>query len=211
LADLVIPKEHRSPLNKIRSIPEGSFPAFLSALEKSPDLIPAVPGVLPEAAEEITNVVKELYGVRTYFDMDVSEFVSALAESLQESEGTAFSVDEVPKFKERLTKLLTIDSVSITLKATSLRREYERRFCTARIMTDARPIYSEDPLRAPSAVLINHNLRISYHDDSPHLKEIYFAMDSDDVAGLREVLDRAEEKAKSLVSIFKAANLRIVD
>jgi len=211
LSGLTIPKEHRPPLIKILAIPEPSFDAFVSALEKSPNSVPAAQSISSDDAEEIRDVIKELYGVRTYFDMDVSEFVLALAEDLQETEPTAFPITEVAKFNGRLTKLLTIDSVSIALKATSLKREYERRFCTARIMTDARPIYGEDPLHAPSAVLITHNLRVSYHDDSSHLKEIYFAMDSDDVADLQEVLDRADSKAKSLVSIFAAANVRVVD
>jgi hypothetical protein len=161
-----------------------------------------------DEAEAVQEAVTELYRVREFFSMEVPEFVSGIAESLQETE--SFPVAELPAFKERLTKLLTLDSVSIATKAASLKLEFERRFCSARILTDARPVYGVDPSSRPDAVMIIHTLRISYHDDTSELREVYITMDDDDLITLRELLDRAEDKAKSLQSVFKAINVPVV-
>jgi hypothetical protein len=208
LAALAIPDEHKSALNKIRTMPEESLQPFVLGLERSPGTAPSAKGLAPDEAEQIKQVITELYRVRTYFDMGVSEFASAIAEALQEAD--SFPVAEVNRFKERLEKLLSIDSVSVAVKAQSLKQEYERRFCSARILTDARPVYGDDPSVPPSAAIIFHNLRISYHDDLSNLREIYIVMDGDDITTLRALLDRADMKAKSLESVFEAAKVKIV-
>lgn len=208
MADLTVPKEHQPGLNKIRTIPEESLRALVSALELFPSDVPSIQGLSFDDAEEIHEAVMELYRVREFFAKEVPEFVSGIAESMQEEE--AFPATELPAFKERLTRLLTMDSVSVAAKAEYLKLEYERRFCTARILTDARPIYGADPSKAPSAAMIMHTLRISYHDDTSQLREVYIAMDNDDVTTLRDLLIRAEAKAKSLESVFTAAKVKVV-
>jgi hypothetical protein len=208
LADLTVPKEHQPILNKIRMMPEESLRSLVSAFERSPEGVASVQGLSSDEAEGIRQVVMELYRVREFFDMGVSEFVSDIATDLQEVE--AFPVAELPALKERLTKLLAIESVSIASKAASLKVEYERRFCSARMLTDARPIYGVDPSKPPAAGMITHTLRISYHDNTSQLREFYVALDGDDIATLRSVLDRADVKAKSLESIFATAKVKIV-
>jgi hypothetical protein len=189
-------------------MPEESVQALVVSLERSPDAVPSVQGLSSDEAEKIQEVVMELYRVREFFDMDLPEFVSDIAESLQEE--TDFPANELPSFKERLTRLLSIGPVSLSSKAASLKLEYERRFCSARILTDARPIYGTDPSKPPSGVMIMHTLRMSYHDNTSQMREFYIAMDSDDVATLRTLLDRADDKAKSLESLFASSNVTIV-
>lgn len=208
MAELSIPEEQQPALNRIRTMPEESLRAFASAMERSPNTVPSVQGLSPDEAEMIQEAVMELYRVREFFSMEPPAFVEDMAESLQELEG--FPAAELPAFKERLTRLLTMDSVSIAAKAASLKLEYERRFCTARILTDARPIYGADPSQPPDAAMIMHVLRISYHDDTSDLREVFIAMDGDDVTTLRDLLDRAEKKAQSLQSVFAAANVKVV-
>ncbi len=208
MADLTVPKEHQPILNRIRTMPEAAVRALVAALEASPGAVPSIQGLSPEDAETIKDVLMDLYRVRGFVDMELPEFVSNIAASLQETEG--FPSAEMRAFEERLTRLLNIESVSVGSRAASLKIEYDRRFCTARLMTDARPIYGADPAMAPSAVMIMHTLRISYHDDTSELREFYVAMDADDVATLRTLLNRADVKAKSLGSVFAAANVKIV-
>jgi len=203
---LKIPQEQLPALEKIRTIPEKSLLGFAAALKSSPDTVPSIPELSAEDAERIKTAVTELYSVRSYFDIEVPQFVSAVAEALQE----ILHVDHTDDFKARLTKLLTIDSMNLTVKALSLKNEYEHIFCTARILTDARPVYGEDLTSPPPAVMIIHTLRISYHDESSRLREIYLAMDSDDIKALKEILDRAEAKSKSLQGLFGAAKVRVV-
>ena len=210
MADLTIPKEHQPILNQIRTIPEGALRSLVSSLEQFPtEGLSPVQGLSTENAEAIEEVVRELYRVREFLDMEVPEFVMDIAASLQEAE--SFPATELPAFMERLTKLLTIEAVSTESKAASLKVEYERRFCSARIMTDARPIYGTDPAKPPVAGMITHTLRIAYHDNTSQLREFYIAMDRDDITTLRAILDRADVKAKSLESVFAASNVRTID
>lgn len=182
--------------------------ALVSAFELSPDGGSSEQGLSSKETEAIREVVLELYRVREFFGMEAPEFASEIAQAVQEVQ--PFPADELPSFRDRLTRLLTIESVNIAVKAASLKLEYERRFCTARILTDARPVYAVDPSRPPSAAMIMHTLRISYHDDTSELREVYIAMDRDDMTTLRDLLDRAEEKASSLESLLAEAGVRIV-
>lgn len=204
---LKIPQEQLPALEKFRTIPLKSLQAFISALQSSPDKIPSVPELSTEDAEQLKDAVTQLYSVRAYFDVDIPEFVSDIADALQEQ----FHIESTEDFKNRLTALLTIDSISVSVKAQSLKAEYQRTFCTARIVTDVRPVYGSDISSIPSAAMIIHMLRISYHDESTQVREVYIAMDSDDVNALREILDRADVKAKSLEKLLQSAKVRIIN
>lgn len=207
MAELAIPKEQRPLLNRIRTISEDSFNALVGLLEGK--IAPSFTGTERHELEELKDLVTELYSVRAYFHMTVEQFAAATATALQETE--AFHSDQVGAFKQRLQRLLTIPSVSISQKAESLKAEYEHIFSTARILTDARPVYSADLSKPPTAALIIHTLRVSYLDETSRNREIYFAMDDDDIAMLRELLDRAKSKSKSLESVFSAANIPVMN
>lgn len=208
MADLTIPKEHQPILNRVRTMPEQALKEVLSALETFPETAPPVQGLSAGQVEEIQGLLMELYRVRSFLDEEVPEFASDLAEGLQDVE--KFPSTEIPGLRERLTRLLSIRSLSIGSKAESLKAEYERRYCSARMITDARPIYGDDPSEPPVAGMIVHTLRISYHDNTAQLQEFYLAMDADDITAMRGLLDRAEVKARSLESLLAAAGMRIV-
>ena len=109
---------------------EESLRALVSALGTSSEDASSIQGLSSEEAEEIEQVITELYDVRSYFDMDVPKFASEIAEGLREVE--FFPDNELAAFKKRLADLLTIESVNIGAKAANLKREYPSRFCTDR-------------------------------------------------------------------------------
>ena len=208
LAEFTIPEVQRPPLNKLRTIPVALFQELLSALEKSPFNVPTVHGLSDEDIAEMKDAISELYRVREFFNVDVPEFAAGIADGLHEA--VNFPAGEISAFRDRLEKVLTTTPLSIAAKATSLKAEYERRFCNARMLTDARPIYVDTPSSRPDAVMITHTLRITFHDDTGAMRETYITMDDNDLITLRELVDRAEEKAKSLQSVFSAASVPVV-
>lgn len=208
LAEYTIPDPERVRLNNLRQLPDSVLEPFISALEESPDEVPEIGGLSRENAAEIKEAVLDLYRVREFFDAELVEFSQGIAEGLQEAVG--FPESEVPQLAARIQRLLTLTPLGLAAKAQSLKLEYERRLCSARILTDARPVYVYSPAGRPEAVIITHTLRITYHDDTSAMREIYIQMDPGDLAELRKVLDRAEAKAKSFESVFAAANVPVL-
>jgi hypothetical protein len=111
------------------------------------------------------------------------------------------SHDNCTAFKRCLNDLLTADVFSIGAKALALMQEHERTFCQARIITDIRPVFGSEVSKPPRAVVVAHTLRISYHEGDER-KDFYVALDSDDIESLRELLDRADAKARSLEDVI---------
>jgi hypothetical protein len=208
LAEYTIPKDQKVSLNKLRILPEPVWREFIFGLERAPFSVPSPHGLSPIDASELKDSALELFRVREYFDEKLPDFAAGVAESLQKNLG--FPIDEVPAFEERIATLLAITPIAIASKAALLKLEYERKFCTARILTDARPIYIDSPSSPPGAMMIMHNLRITYHDDTGEMREMYFTMDGDDLTTLKGLVDRAEEKTQSLQSLFEAENIHVV-
>jgi hypothetical protein len=208
LASLRIPLADKAGLKLIRQLTEDQLVTFIAELERNPAAEPEVPGVHPKDVTQIVGTLERLYQVRGYGEVSIDEFVSDISEALRESD--ELSPSEEQSFRGRLTRLLDIEALNIAAKATDLAQEYLHLFCTARILTDARPIFGTDPSAAPSAMVITHTLKIDYHEGTD-MKEIYLAIGSGDISELREVLDRAEAKAVSLRKMLESAKMRIID
>jgi hypothetical protein len=115
--------------------------------------------------------------------------------------------------KERLTRLLAIESLNLLdAKAKELQLEAEHTFCDARIITDLRPGFGSNVSDPPGAMIIVHTLKLGYHDSlSQAHREMYLAVDADDVAKLAEVLKRAEEKSKALQEKLGSAGIWLIE
>ncbi len=207
---LNIPDENRLGLALLRRMPDDAFAAALVELEHSPDSGPSIPGISPDDAAQLKNAVDSMYTVRAFSDVGVDEFVSDVCDALREI-GELAPADE-RSFRERLTRVLSIDALSVAAKAVLLQNEHEHDYCSARILTDARPVFGENPADPPAAVIITHTLKLSYHQGAGgRLQEIYLAIGSSDIHELRSVLDRAEKKAESLRAVLEASRVRLID
>jgi hypothetical protein len=207
---LDIPKEDRAGLTNLRKMPEDSFAALIIELERSPDSTPSIPGLSSEEAESLKNSIDTMYTVRTYTDVPVEELVSDVCEALKADD--ALPLGDESKFRDRLLRILSIDALNVAAKAVLLQNEHEHDFCSARILTDARPVYGEDPAAPPAAMIVTHTLKLIYHQGAGgRLHEIYLSLGSRDLQELRDVLNRAEAKAKSLRDVLEGSKVRFID
>jgi hypothetical protein len=190
-------------------MPDDGFQSLLRDIEQSPGSVPAAKNLSPDDAVLVMEAVRELYRIRAYADVPLKEFISDICESLIEDNELKSS--DAPRFRERLAKVLDVESLNVAAKGFALLSEHERLFCSVRIVTDARPVYVKNPSGPPDAMVITHILKIDYHVAGGRLDEIYFGLGSNDIKELRSVLDRAEEKAKSLRAAFEAAKIKFVD
>jgi hypothetical protein len=207
---LNIPRQYRPAFAIIRELPEPALNDMLLQLERSPDSAPTVENLPPEDAKQVADALKAMYQIREFHEVELDEFVSDICDALRQYKEWKDSDDL--KFRDRLTSLLDIEPLNIAAKAVTLLSEHEHAFCSARVLTDARPVYGKSVLDPPAAMIITHTLKLAYHEGpGGRLNDIYIALGSNDLAELHEVLSRAANKAKSLRTAIQASGLRFVD
>jgi hypothetical protein len=217
-----IPKQYAEGLAALRRLPDDVVQNFLAALSSvSPSLrkntlvssiASSVPSVPSSQVEEMVVAVVSLYRALDSSDSPTEVFVEGICEAMAEDERKNLNFDgpsDRNRFAVRLTKLLTIDSFGIASKALSLKNECDHLFCVGRILTDARPVYADDVSTPPRAALILHTLRLAYHETND-LKEFYITFDDSDLQELRDLLDRADLKSKSLTVALKSAGINVI-
>ncbi len=193
----------------MRELPEVILNDLILAIEKSP-ASPTVKSMSPDGVAKIMDTLKTMYTIRAIHEVPLDEFVSDICESLLEH--GELNAEDAPRYRARLGKVLDIEALNVAAKAVSLQNENERNFCSARILTDARPVFGNDVSAPPAATVITHTMKLSYHEGAGgRIHDIYVVFGSSDLSDLREVLDRAEEKAKSLRNFFGATNIRFID
>jgi len=103
-------------------------------------------------------------------------------------------------------------SLGTAAKAAELLSENERVLCgsNCRVLTDLRPIFSADITKNPKSAVIQHVLKIAFHDAGEDIKEFYVAMDGDDVRYLQNLFERAIEKEHTLRSSLSGAGIAVV-
>jgi hypothetical protein len=210
LAALNVPKSDRLALAIIRELPEDAFGQLLAELERSPTSAPKIPNLSPDDAEAVFEAITSLHRVRAYNEIANDEFISDVCESLFENNDLPRPSE--PKLRERLARILDIDVLSIAGKAVALHTEYENIYCSARILTDARPVYGKNVADPPAAMIITQTLKFNYHTGAGgRIAEFYVTLGSHDIVELREILERAVVKARSLGSVVANANIRLID
>ena len=217
---LTVPKGYVKALERLASLSDASITditARLSRLRPIADARDAIAEVAKSIKEEdgardIVNLLISLHAVREHSDQTVTEFVTDLSLAIERSghKDLKFPDDEVKKrLSTRLSTLLGIEAFAVTAKAIDLRYEYEHTFCRARILTDSRPVYGNDPAKKPTVALITHTLKLSYHHAS-ELKHFYVTMTEAEINVVKKLLERADKKAKSLRQALGEAHISIV-
>ena len=87
--------------------------------------------------------------------------------------------------------------------------DYDNLFYSAKIMTDARPVFNDDASKLEGMGIV-HVLRIHFEHNQKH-EDFFIALDSIDLKKLRAVIDRAEKKSQVLQAMFKAKSIIYLD
>lgn len=217
MAFLNIPDGVQAGLEQILSLSDEQRDELVSALNT------ALPKLLPSSfARDVAAKVNfggtdgvflivrslvALYARRAESDVELDQFLEDVCSALDDDGDLLFSTDQHEKLKHNLSPLLSIEqSVGITAKANSVYSDHARVFCEARILTDVRPIFKQNPAEPPAAATIVHVLKITYHENDKH-KNFFVAMDTSDIQKLRALLERDEQKAQNLNLMLSAAKI----
>ena len=156
------------------------------------------------------ETIYTLYHIRELAGVEHSQFLDDLMEAIQKSSVLKLQQKEIPKLRTLLGKLLNVESLNLVAKAGRLQRDGERLYCTAKILSDIRPVFGSDPATGPVGAVLTHTLKVGYHEGKEH-REFHIVLDSSDLDGLDEVVHRAQAKDRSLRDLLKSASLPNLD
>lgn len=213
MGNLRIPERYKSGLEKLRSLSDGTFQSLLAALEKCPPMIrvediaghvaPSVPEIPQDDIEKVLRSICSICFVRIDVGIPAQRIASDVYDAMPSRADEELKPSELRRqsLQERLEKLLELEPLSYAAKAMGLSGQFLCLFCDAKILTDLRPIFGK-PEEEPVGAVITHTLKLGYHEHGDH-KELYIALDPEDIATLKKVLERAESKAMSLGALVR--------
>ncbi len=220
LTVLKIPEEHREGLARIARLSDADANVLVTALDDATAIRPTrriadriePTDSLPKAdIHSIFDTLVALYTVRSTNEIPAATFTLDVCKTMRVTDGNSPAIDgaESETLQRRLSVLMAVDSLRLASKATELQFEHERVFDRARILTDVRTVFGEAPNDIQGAV-ITHQLRISYVQGSD-VKEIYFALDEEDLGDLKKSIERALGKMRSLEGLLERAGVKDLD
>jgi len=177
---------------------------FNTALKKIASTVTSI-----KEPEKLARVLVSLSITRAHSDPPIPDFVDDVLLALEEANPKLLSNGKQKRAREIFTRLLSCEPLNTAAKAHHLLQDQERMLSSVRILTDARPVFGQNPTEGPVATLINHTLKITYYQDGK-VADFYIALDTEDISALRRVLDRAEAKAVQLKKVFTKADIPIV-
>jgi hypothetical protein len=218
-----VPREHVNHIKKFLELPDEKVAGFLDALAKAGpqfnvnDLAAEISGPLDiphPLAEGIVRVLASLYLTRelgqpieTFLDQQV--FIALKRAEVFSAENVK---EQWSKLRAFLVAALSLErSVGTAAKAGPVLTQHERIFAGARILTDLRPIFHLDVSEKPDAAVIVHMLRITQRDNFGGQSDEYFALDGNDIALLKDLIERAAKKEQTLKSIMKTSGVTVLD
>lgn len=220
MAKLTIPEHYRDGLGAIRTLDDKSVQEIRDALEgvkKFSDVesvsstpndvavnaITAVSATKTADTKRIAEAVAALYGVKSARDMSTEDFVEEVCDAMESlpSENQRLPHTERQAFREKLLIILGAELFGLVAKVYDLATEDERTFCQARILTDLRPVFGPKIQDGARAMIVMHHLKFAYHEGSKEHKNFYITLDADDLRTLKQLIERAESKAKALKSV----------
>ena len=220
MAELRIPPQQRHALQTFVALSTDSTEALRRALQDAkPTLTPAQLARQIEKKvdipfadiREILQLIASLL-ITVYMSKKAKEAIAAdvaRAISHEQLTGKELTPDEIDSMKSKLLSFFQLPILGIAAKATDVYVQHKNVFRDARVLTDIRPIFSEEDL-LPVACVIIHQLEIETYTDRSRVS--YFAaLDSTDLKKLRAVLDRAFQKEAALKKNIDQSGLSYLD
>jgi hypothetical protein len=207
-----IPQRYEEGFKKIASIEEVDFQLIKESIENG-SLVSSVGKLVARIADvsgidavDIEKIFSSVGSLISFFENE--DMVNEVIENITTIgyEGKLFENKE--QFFERLSFFLKNKHIYYSVKANDLSTDYGNVFLNSRIATDIRPVFGINIEDAPQAAMIVHNLHIHFQsDEEGNHKDIYLALDSDDLKSLKDAIIRAEQKEIGLSKIFEKAGI----
>lgn len=117
-------------------------------------------------------------------------------------------------FKQIFTDILSTKSwIYYNIKTEKLVIEREKNFLECRILSDIRPVFTDEKDLNIKGYTIIHNLKIVFkdHGDNRNIKEIFISVDKDDLNNIKNSIIRAEKKEKNVKENLVSTGIPIIE
>jgi hypothetical protein len=216
LPHLLVAERVGESLSRLAALDDASFERLAVAVENTPPALRSPHRLYHLVADAsglpFDEVSEALFGVMSIASGLTRDGLAAqeLAESI-----VADGIDsDRPRFDTRFARLFQSDLVQVTVRAAEIAIADQRALLQSRIVTDVRPIFpalaSDNGEFRPRAALITHSLQLEYQEDGES-RTFVVSIDRLDVERLLLALNRAEEKATSLVELISRMGIPYVD
>ncbi len=213
---LTIPAEHLDGLSLILRLNPEEETAIKRALGRATSprtkhlmdlLLLALPTLAVKNARQIAATLRSMYNVRTSLDLTVDAFTTELLEAAKKHIDA--EIFDPARAQHILTSLLNVLPLSLLTKARSLHLDHKNIFCSAKVISDMRPVFDVEIDKFPGGFTIVHTLKLGFHQRGKHA-EMYVAMDKQDIQELIDVLQRAQRKAATLAQLGDEKGLSVL-
>jgi hypothetical protein len=218
----MIPERYRPGIMAIRALSPEAADELVTALANAP-MGPNTASIMQAAGvarsiqrAKLSMIIEALVslGVVLYeSNLDLGTLAHDVVNAMSEMAGGdhAIQQDEALVLERRFQRLLDCRSLMNASKAIGLRTDFPNTFCDAKILTDVRPVFGDDPKQPPSGAIITHTLKIEYHHGGGRPQEFYVGLDAEDVDTLARAVQRARDKSSSLRDLLQRAGTADLD
>jgi hypothetical protein len=165
-----------------------------------------------EASQSLINALTAFYSVVDHLveENGKAEFIEALPAALVESKVVPDGTDTTTMIQVVSSALELKETLGVIAKAKELATDSERLFASSRILTDFRPIFSDNLDETIEAGVVLHQLRITYHKEESEHPEFFVSLDSEDLRKLKETIVRAEKKEEKLKKELESKGISLL-
>lgn len=214
---LEIPPEDRKAIATVKTLNPSVLEKFISALKTAKpvanphEMAQQIAGRLPAVPQNtllrVLEMLYTLYFIRDLSGVRPATFLDDLMDGVTRGSEPRLTNNDISKLRLMLERLLNIETLKTVAKASRLQRDGERLYCAAKILSDIRPVFKDDPSANPAGAVITHTLKVGYHEGRDHM-ETQIVLDSDDLDKLADIVHRAQLKDKTLRSFLKTSKLQ---
>ena len=187
-------QERNTLFSQLESIPEVLLSSKMHArlYEKT--------RISTEKIDVIIRMLQSLIITSTVYETD--NFIGDITANLKE-----LNVNISKSTKDFLLKAIQSEILTLHIKASQLSNATKNIYIDSKIISDIRPVFTNDDASEFKAAIILHTLNLIFRDRS-EIKEINIALDSDELEELKKTIIRAESKEKVLKELLNKKKIK---
>jgi hypothetical protein len=201
-SEVVRPDRVKSAVSRLLNMSEREFEKLLAVLDASPILRPShenfidyvVEAMPEEDPDDLENTLRFMLAIASAWVDRRENDIGQIAENLvRDALNYDASAELIEASTNRLLRILNVDSLMLTARASTLMRAHSQWMLSPTVTTDIRPVFLPSQPERVRGTIVWHTLNIEFTNDplNSESKRIEFAMDHRDLVRLRREVEVA--------------------